>query len=534
MPETESNLTETLEPVLRILKKRWLPILGMASVIVLLTVGALSLIPNHYSSEATLLVVQQQVPERYVTPTTSTGIAEALQAMTQQVLSRTRLLAIIEEFHLYAKEQRRLAPEQIVEIMRRRIDINPLTSPERKDFSAFKIAFTAEDPHTAQEVTSRLTSLFIQENLRTREDQATNTASFLRSELETTKNKLAEQETRLRDFKMQHLGDLPEQQSGNLAILTGLQSQLQNTVSSLGRAQQQKVYLESLLNGYRSFSARGVALPTSAGGGRSASPLETARIELAKLESDRAELLGSYTPQHPEVLKVERAIEERHHLIDSLKAKAASKGDDEKTTTSATTSGDDDISSAQVKSQLEANRLEIENLLKDQRQFEAQIAEYQRRINSTPIREQQLAAVVRDYDLLKQSYADLLSKEQQSQLAASLEKQQEGQHFRVVDPPSLPVVPSKPKRMPISLGGAAAGLMIGFGIAFLLELKKNALHTESEAKKRLGVALVFEIPLLLTSAEKRSRFWKQAFELAAGSLLLLVICAAQYYVYRHQ
>lgn len=530
LPEPESNLAETLGSILRTLKTRKLMILGTAALIAVLTAAALPLIPQKYTSEATVLVVKQQVPERYVTPTFSATISEELQAMTEEVLSRSRLMGIIDGLHLYSKERHKLAPEEVIEKMRKRIDITPLTTPDRKDFSAFKIAYSAEDPQTAQDVTSRLTSLFLEENLKTRQDQATNTASFLSTQLDEVKGKLTLQEARLKDFKMQHLGELPEQQQSNLAILGTLQAQIQNVVSNRGRAQQQRAYLESLLTNYRNFAARGIATPASAAGGRMVSPLEEARVELKQLQSQRATLLGTFTPEHPDVVKVEAEIKRQQGVIESLKPKEVA---GTSTEPSAATTNEDDASTAQLKSQLEANRLELEDVSKDERKLQGQIAEYQKRLNATPVREQQLADVVRDYELLKLSYADLLSKKQQSQLAASLEKQQEGQHFRVIDPASLPSIPSGPLPILISLGGAGAGLVIGIGIAFLLEMKKNAFQSEKEVMRSMGLVLVLEVPQLLTTSEERSRSWKAAFGTVAGCLLGLVICATEYYVYRH-
>jgi len=523
--ETESNLGDTLALLLRVLRTRKLLVLGFAAVFALLSLAVLPLIPKKYKSEAMILVVKQEVPERYVTPTTTTGVSEELQAMTEEVLSRTRLMGIIDDLHLFSKERQTLAPEQLVEKMRKRIDITPLTTPDRKDFSAFKIAFSAQDPQTAQDVTSRLTSLFIEDNLKTRQDQATNTASFLSSQLESVKEKLSEQEARLKDFKMQHLGELPEQQQTNMAILGALQTQLQNIVSSRARAQQQRVYLESLLNGYRNFAARGMA---ASGGSRVLSPLEEARAELKRLEAEKAALLDKDTPAHPDVLRVEAEIARQQKAIDSLKSKemAASPAPAE------SPSGDDDSAVSQLKSQLEANRLEIENLTKDEAKIQGRIGEYQQRLNATPVREQQLADVVRDYELLKLSYADLLSKKQQSQLAASLEKQQEGQHFRVVDPASLPKVASGPKPIAISAGSAAAGLLIGSAIGLLLELKKNAFQSEKEVTKALGLVLVLEIPVMQTATERLSHALRSAFEALIGSFLVLIICAVEFYVYK--
>ncbi len=534
MPETESDLSESLGQIVRLVAaRRWWIILAACGTI-LATNGVLSMLPNHYTSEATLLVVQQQVPERYVVSTTSTGIADALQAMTQEVLSRTRLLGIIEEFHLYPKERRRLAPEEVMDLMRKNIDILPMNaSPERKDFNAFKISFTADNARLAQEVTSRLTSLFIEENLKTREDQARNTTNFLSAQLQIVQEKLTGQEARLRDYKMQHLGELPEQQPGNLAILSGLQTQLQNTTANLSRAQQQHVYLESQISAFRGLAARGAVVPGASELGKPATPLQVAQSELAKLKANRDALLDRYTPQNPDVLQVVREIAKKEAVVKALKdAKAPATEPTQTAAAADSANADDDPAIAQLKSQLEANRLDIDSLSKDEKRLKAAVAEYQARLNSTPVREQQLSEVLRNYDLLKQNYADLLSKQQQSQLATNLEKQQEGQQFRLVDPPSLPTVPASPKRMKISLGGAAGGIFLGLALAFLMDIKNAAYHTEQELSKQFKLPIVLGVPLLLTQREERKRAWTRSFEWVAASALVLAVFAAEFYVYK--
>jgi succinoglycan biosynthesis transport protein ExoP len=298
MAEVEGDLNETLNQVLSTVTRRRWWILLPAGITIFATFLVLSRIPNRYSSEATLLVVQQQVPQRYVLPTTTTDIREALQATTQEVLSRTRLLQIIDEFGLYSKERKRLSPEGLLEVMRSDIGIQPLEgqSPQ-KDVNSFKISFVANNPQQAQEVTSKLTSLFIEQNLVTREHQATTTTNFLQEQLETTKNKLAQAEEQVRSFKMQYLGELPEQQQGNLAILNGLQSQLQNTMSSLSRAQEQREYLQSLA-GYRAQTIEG---------------------DLARLKSERATLLGRYTSQYPAVVKIDERIAQTEGVLKMLR-----------------------------------------------------------------------------------------------------------------------------------------------------------------------------------------------------------------------
>lgn len=529
--DTETNPTEALTKVIGILRRHWVSIVAIACTIAIAADAVLLFLPNRYTSEATLLVVQQQVPERYVIPTTSTSLADALEAMKQEVLSRTRLLEIISDYHLYAKERRKLSPEQIVELMRRSIAIQPLNAdPARQDFNAFKISFTTENARLAQDVTTRLTALFIEENLKTREDQAKNTTNFLSEQLKTVANRLAEQEGRLRDYKMHHLGELPEEQEGNVAVLQGLQAQLQNTEAGLSRAQQQRVYLESLLNDYRRESARG-AVSGVAVGNRPATPLQAARAELARLKTIRDDLLTRYTPEHPDVKRAQADIARQQQVVNTLNAAERTQDNAGATATAAAANPSDDLEVMQIKSQLQANRLEIDGLIKDQKRLKAEAADYQSRLDATPVTEQQLSAVLRDDELLKKEYADLLNKQQQSQLATSLEKQQEGQQFRVIDPPSLPMLPSSPKRLQLSIGGIAVAIILGAGLAFLRELARPSFHTEEELQRQFHIP-VTGVPLLSTPREKRDRFWRNVFECSAASLLVVAALGAEFVVYK--
>jgi polysaccharide chain length determinant protein (PEP-CTERM system associated) len=517
LEEPETDINETVGRLLKIMARhRWWVLLPTV-VAVFATLLVLSRIPNRYSSEATLLVVQQQVPQRYVLPTTTTDIREGLQATTQEVLSRTRLLQIIEEFSLYSKERRRLSPEGLLEVMRSDIGIQPIESPSPpKDVSSFKISFIADNPQLAQGVTSKLTSLFIEQNLVTREHQASTTTNFLQEQLEATRKKLTEAEEQVRSFKMQNLGALPEQQQGNLTILGGLQAQLQSTMSSLSRARERLEYLRSL-NGYRA---------------------QMVESDLDRLKSERATLLVRYTSQYPAVRKANEKISQTEALLRTLRASPVARNEKVQDEAPLTSFGaDQDPSIAlQLKSQLESNRLEIENLTKEEKQLKAAVEQYQKRLNQTPVREQQLTGVLRNYDQLKQDYVDLLNKESQSRMAADLEKRQEGQQFRMVDQPSLPTVPSSPDRVKINLVGAGGGVLLGLVLAFLVDSKDHSFRSEKDLGQRFPLPLVVGVPLLFTSTERRVLTWKRTFECLGGACLLLAVFAAElyeFYLYRH-
>jgi uncharacterized protein involved in exopolysaccharide biosynthesis len=192
----------------------------------------------------------------------------------------------------------------------------------------------------------------------------------------------------------------------------------------------------------------------------------------------------------------------------------------------------DDPAIAQLKSSLEANRVEIDNLGTEEKRLKAAISQYENRINQTPIREQQQAGIVRDTEVLRLQYADLLKKEQESQLATNLEKQQGGQQFRLIDPASLPAVPTSPKRVKTSLGGLAGGLVLGLALALLMELRDTSFHTEAELTKHLEPPFVLGIPLLRTPTESRRRRSWNLCQWVAACAMLLVVAAAEFYVYR--
>jgi polysaccharide chain length determinant protein (PEP-CTERM system associated) len=474
--------------------------------------------------------VEQQIPQRYVFPTSTSDIGDELQTMTQEVLSRTRLLGIIDEFGLYSKEKKRVAPEDIIELMRHDIEITPIEAKTKdKKINAFEISFIGENPRVAQGVASRVTSLFIEQNLKARTDQATNATDFLREQLEAAKTKLKDEEQRLHEFKMHNLGELPEQQQGNVIILAGLQAQLQSTTAALSRANEQRVYAETLLDGYRHLASRGRPVPGLSNSKQVVTPAEALEGDIARLQAEEQTLLLVYKSEHPNVVKVEREIEQKEAALERMKSSGAPKAEDTQTGAPSLGGTEDDTHMAQLKSQLEANHLEISNLSQDEKRLKAAVEQYQNRLNATPVREQQLAGIVRDYELMKQAYADLLGKQEQSELATSLEKHQGGQQFRLIDPPSLPTVPSSPNRLKISLGGAGAGLFLGLALALLKDHTDSSFHNEKELGRRFAGPLVLGLPLLLTPAQQRMRAWRQAFEALAGCILIAAVSVAEFY-----
>jgi polysaccharide chain length determinant protein (PEP-CTERM system associated) len=534
MANTANNqvapLSETIDRAVAIARRRrWWFIVAASIIAIGVALGSF-LLSNRYKSEATILVQQQQIPERYVVPNSTTDLDQALQAMTHDVLSRPRLLQIIKDFSLYPQQRTTLSSEQLVEFMRSDITIQSLVTPDaqEKGANAFKISYIGSDPFTVQQVTDRLTSLFINEDLQSQQQLDVTTTAFLQNQLNAAQDDLDQKEQRLRDFKMANLGELPEQQQGNLEILDGLETQLENANGALARANEQHAYLESLLAQYQNLT---VADGPIAPAGAALSPIDAVRAELNRLQAERTSLLATFSPEYPDVKKVNREIAETEASLAQLQKTQTSADSPTKSGAPAAAPALD-TTVAQLNSQLKENQLEISNDQSQIKQLQEQIDTYQHRLNLTPVREQQLTDILRDYDLAKKNYDDLYAKKTQSALATDLQKNQEGQQFRLIDPPNLPSKPFTPNRLKIALGGLAAGIALGAALAFLMETKDSSMHSEKDLRARFTVPLLMGTLLVSSRREQRARSVAAALQWCAGTILLLAVVAAEYYVYK--
>jgi hypothetical protein len=275
---------------------------------------------------------------------------------------------------------------------------------------------------------------------------------------------------------------------------------------------------------------------------RTLTPLEVAENELTRLEGVRASLRSrGYTSIFPDMQRTERDIAQAQESVKRLKAATPPPNPNPAprpvvpaTQAAAQVEAGDDPAVAQLKANLAANRMEIDSLSADEKRLKGQIAQYEVRINETPIREQEQSSIVRDTESLRQQYAELQKKEQESQLATNLEKQQGGQQFRLIDPASLPSVPDSPNRLNISLGGAAGGLCLGLVLALLMEKRDTSYYVEKDVIRHLGPPFVLGVPTVFTAKEERRRAWRLRIEWLAATAMIMVVAAAEFYVYRHR
>jgi polysaccharide chain length determinant protein (PEP-CTERM system associated) len=414
--------------------------------------------------------------------------------------------------------------------MRKDIDIE-LVRDARNQITAFNVSYSSRDPHLAQQVTSELTNLFINENLEVRQQQSEDTTKFLESQLEAARKTLSDQEDKIRQFKGEHPGELPAQVGSNLQILAGLQSQLQTEEDALNTAKQQRVYLETLMTQYRSLQGS----PKTAGSAPVGLP--AVNEELEKLRAQLADLSSHYTDRHPDVRKVKQQIAEtektRDQIIADLKAKESAPVDPNAATASPDASDMRDASSpmVQLQGQMQSNRVEITNRERAVADLKAKVIDYQARLNQEPVREQQLSDLTRGYEQSKANYDDLLKKKNESAMATSMELLQQGERFRIIDPPSLPVKPEFPNRLKFCGIGLGIGLALGAVVAGAFEMMDDRIYDEKELQKLLPVAVISEIPTVAAAADQqreRRLLWVGWGTAAFVSITILVGSAFSY------
>jgi succinoglycan biosynthesis transport protein ExoP len=467
-------------------------------------------LPPKYQSSTLILVEQPTMPKDYVTPNVNDDLQERLQSITQQILSRTRLLHIIDQFGLYASDHTQRTPDEKVELMRKDIKID-LVRNGRNQISSFNICFTSRNPRLAQQVTSELSNLFISENLQARQHQSEDTTNFLEAQLEAARASLSEQEDKVRAFKGQHAGEMPGQLASNLQILSGLQSQLRTEEDALNAAKQQHVYLQTMVDQYRALQGQG----KGKGGVLVGGELSALDQELDRLTAQLADLKARYTDQHPDVRKVKEQIAEteknREQLLAEMKASSAQPASSDASSLSVQNADPSQAPMlAQVQSQLKSNQIELSNREHAVADLKDRIEAYQVRLNQEPIREQQLADLTRGYDQSKANYDELLKKKNESAMATKMELLQQGERFRIMDPPSLPQKPEFPNRLTFCALGVGLGVLLGAAVAGAFELLDKRLHTVEEIRDLVPAEVICEIPAILNSSDaqiEKRKLW---------------------------
>lgn len=528
------------EHYLRLILHRWWLVASTLVVVTGATAIATSQMPDIFTSYTTILVDPQKVPETYVRPTVTGDVRNRLGTLSQQILSATRLQRIIDTLNLYPEERKTLAREDVITKMRADIGVSMLGNGDQ-DLEAFRITYSGQEPRLVAQVTNQMASLFIEENLRAREQQATGTTEFLANQLQESRRELEAQEAKLKDFKLKHIGEMPEQQNADLQVLGQLQSQVQIESEALSRAEQQRTYLQSMM-------AQGAGAPVIdmddpepgvspqalvAATGQSVTArklLETEKTGLAAL------LEHGYTERHPDVQRIKAQIALDEAALAQPKPGVADAPAPEAQAAvkppGPTPAVPKNYLNPVLESQLRSVQDEIAKHKQELGRLHKTVASYQGKLEAIPVREQQIAELVRDYEISKAHYTNLLSNQLSAETATQLEVRQKGEKFTVLDPAQPAERPSKPNRLVLNSGGAVVGLGLGLLLAVVTEFLGMTITSAEQITATCGLPVLEVIPIIQTRADRKRRIIMAA---ASGAVVtMLATVAILFFYYRGQ
>jgi polysaccharide chain length determinant protein (PEP-CTERM system associated) len=444
--------------------------------------------PPKYTSQALVLVEEQKVPEGYVKPVVTADLGQRVSTLEQRALSAERLRPLLEK--LIQQNMLHGTVDNLMETVRAGISVQPVIAasvpspgggPKKKsDVPGFNLTYSASNPREAQAVCAGLTDIMINENLKDRAAVAQNTTDFLGRQVEDAKHNLDDLDAKLANFKKQFIGQLPGDADNNLKILMGMNSQLDANTQTLNRAQQDKAYTESLL-------VQQLAAWKSS---QTATNPQTLQQQLAALQAQMITLQSRYTDDYPDVVKTKRDIAELQKKLNEINAAAANPD---------TTANDKENLSEppeirQMRLQIHQYQQVITQSTRDQQKLQEQIKIYQSRVALSPAVEQQYAQLTRDYSTAQKFYDDLLAKKSESEMQTAMEREQQGEQMRLLNPADLPESPSFPNRILFAGGGLAGGLALGFGLALWLELRDTSVRTESDVLALLDLPVLAQVP----------------------------------------
>jgi len=497
--------TLQVEDVVRVVRRRiWLILLPFALISAATAVIA-KLLPDRYRSDTLILLIPQQVPESYVRPTVTTRMEDRLQSIAQQILSRTRLERIIQDFNLYERERRTGVMEDVVEQMRRDISVQVVKG------DAFRVTYSGTDARTVMRVTERLASLFIEENLHDREVLADGTNQFLESQLEDARRNLIEQEAKLETYRKRYAGQLPSQLEANMQASQNTQLQLQSNTESLNRDRDRALLLQrQIADTEQQEIAPDKVQRTNGDALTPSQQLAAAKLELTAMQ-------GRYKPEHPDMQRMQR-------LVRDLEAKVAA-DPDAAATHESPAEAEKRTRLSDLRAQLEQVNRQIALKESEDRRLRGVSVDYQKRIDIVPTRESELTELTRDYSTTRDMYSSLLSKKEEAKIAADLERRQIGEQFKLLDPARLAEKPYSPNRVGISLAAMGGGLAFGLLLVALVEYRSSSLNTEADVTSVLSLPVLATVPFMQSRKGQRQMRWRR-FALNAGCAASVAMCLA--------
>jgi uncharacterized protein involved in exopolysaccharide biosynthesis len=524
------------------------------------------LLPPVYRSQSTILIEQQEIPQDVVRSAVTSFADQRVQMISQRVMSRANLLEIIRKFGLYPKQQGKKPDEELVARMRDDVKLNmvsadvidPRSGRPTQATIAFTLSYDYRAPDVAQKVTNELTTLYLNENVKNRTQLASGASDFLSEEADKLNKQAAELEARLATFKKANASKLPELNSLNMQMMDSTERELLNTQQQLRALEDRKIFLEAQLAQEKQHQAlyndAGQRIPSPADrlktlktqlisltalygdqhpdvirtrkeiaaltrdvGVSGADATASAEDDsLASLQTELAMAREKYSPDHPDVKRLERMIE----------ARLAAKGSPD-----AAEPKPDNPAYLDVKTRLDTAVSEIAAVTEQQEALRAKLASYERRLTQSPEVEKEYRSLLRDYDNTMAKYRETRAKQMEAELSKSLELERKGERFTLVEPPTLPVQPASPNRIAILILGALLSIAGGVGAAYVRERTDDSIWGRDYAGPIFAMAAPLMIPYIRTAEETRLRARRQRFALAFVAVCLVSTTIAVHFFY---
>jgi succinoglycan biosynthesis transport protein ExoP len=543
--------TISLKDYTEVLVRRRTQMIAVMVPLLLVTVALAVGLPAVYRSTATVLVEQRNIPEDLVTSTVTSYADERIQLIKRRVMSQDNLDRIIEKLKLqsqYPEEaeegsqamRKRLKQGTTLEMVSAEV-LNPKSGREEQITIAFTVSYDDESPELAQRVANELAALYLEKNRADRVQLATQAASFLQQEADKVKNHMAELESRLAKFKRENLGALPEQRDLNIRLMERTERELINVRNQIRTLEERRIYLQSELaqvNPYNAvYSTEGDQILTANG-------------RLRSLQAEYASLSARYSPDHPDIVRMRREIEalqgevgggkDRAVLIQELRSlqqqlaaaqkryssehpdvrrlkRAVAKAEDELEAVGTASSGGaaslaavpDNPAYIQLRADLEAAHSELQAQKLSESDLKRKLATLETRISNAPSVEREYQALMRDYEDARSRYKKITAKQTTAELARSMESEQKGDRFVLLDSPVVPEAPVRPNRLAIVLLGAILSMSGAIGTAAVLESMDSSVRGRKALTELLGSPPLAVIPYIETQADMRRRKWRR-------------------------
>ncbi len=477
----EEHSFHPLDYVSVVRRRKWWFIAPLAACVV---GGALLLLllPWKYESEAEIGIAAPTLSPELLRGVSSLDKEERERAVSQQLLSRTVLERVVREERLNPDRPVEESAAWLRSVVEKNITVpQPIgrNADNTKGIDSFRLGYVDSTPERAQRIANRLAYVFVEENSKTRTEQASNTSEVLSQQVKASQERLAKLQEQLRTKKEAFMGRLPDQMNANIQMVNGLRQQLESVSTQLRGEQDRLSMVESQLDAMR--QGIGSAVITSAG----AAELQDIQKRITALQQEltQARALG-YTDKHPEILRIQSELGEARQALAAAR-KQAPGGQDALAA---------DPTYRQKLQERDASRLRIRTLQAAESQARAQIAQYQNRVESAPMVEQELSSLQQEYDLEKARYGDLTGKYQSALMAEDLARKQGGERFSVLYPANLPDKPISPNIPKVMLMALALGLALGAAGVVGREFLDRSVHDAGALQDEFEIPVLGEIP----------------------------------------